>query len=146
VDVLGERSGELARVPAVLRKFLPALLLASCTLFLGSAHARSNDPAPAVLGEPVAMSRLPIEAQRTSSLIRRGGPFPFDKDGVVFGNRERRLERRPYGFYHEYTVPTPGSRDRGARRIVCGGRVPTEPEACFYTEDHYASFHLILNP
>lgn len=153
MDVLGERNvvsgggGQPVPVPRRLR-FLPAVLLVTCTLFGNAAPARSNDPATAAppgSAEPVELSRLPAEAQRTAALIRRGGPFPFSKDGVVFGNRERRLARRPYGFYHEYTVPTPGSRDRGARRIVCGGRVPTEPEACFYTEDHYGSFHLILN-
>ena len=127
----------------ILRRSLPALLL-SVALFPGPAAARSSEPAIAGPGEPVALSRLPAEAQRTQALIRRGGPFPFPKDGVVFGNRERRLERRPRGWWREYTVPTPGSRDRGARRIVCGGRVATEPEACFYTEDHYGSFHLIL--
>ena len=89
---------------------------------------------------PVA---LPVEAQKTQGLIRTGGPFPYSKDGVVFGNREQLLPRRERGFYREYTVPTPGSRDRGARRIVCGGQRPTLPEACYYTADHYASFKLI---
>jgi ribonuclease T1 len=134
------------RAAVATQRFLPAFLLASCTLFLGPAVARSVDPAPAGVGQSVELSRLPVEAQRTAALIRQGGPFPFSQDGVVFGNREHRLERQPRGYYHEYTVPTPGSHDRGARRIVCGGRVLTEPEACFYTEDHYGSFHLILNP
>jgi len=91
----------------------------------------------------VSLSSLPIEAQQTQRLIRAGGPFPYAKDGIVFGNRERALPRRERGFYREYTVRTPGSRDRGARRIVCGGRQPTDPEACFYTADHYASFQRI---
>jgi len=91
----------------------------------------------------VALASLPIEAQQTQRLIHAGGPFPYPKDGVVFGNRERQLPARQRGFYREYTVPTPGSRDRGARRIVCGGRQPTEPEACYYTADHYASFQRI---
>ena len=90
-----------------------------------------------------ALSTLPAEAQKTQGLIRAGGPFPYSKDGVVFGNREQLLPRRERGFYREYTVPTPGSRDRGARRIVCGGQRPTLPEACYYTADHYASFKLI---
>ncbi len=76
-------------------------------------------------------------------LIRRGGPFPYEKDGTVFGNRERLLPSQVRGYYREYTVPTPGLDHRGARRIVCGGMQPTVPEACFYTEDHYASFQLI---
>jgi ribonuclease T1 len=91
----------------------------------------------------VALSALPAEAQKTQGLIRAGGPFPYPKDGVVFGNREQLLPRRERGFYREYTVPTPGSRDRGARRIVCGGQRPRLPEACYYTADHYASFKLI---
>lgn len=92
----------------------------------------------------VALSALPAEARQTERLIRAGGPFPYGKDGVVFGNRERSLPRQARGYYREYTVRTPGSRDRGARRIVCGGPQPTEPEACFYTEDHYASFKRIV--
>ena len=93
--------------------------------------------------ETVALATLPAEARQTQRLILSGGPFPHTKDGVVFGNFERRLPRRERGFYREYTVRTPGSRDRGARRIVCGGRQPTLPEACYYTADHYASFKLI---
>jgi len=114
------------------------LLLA---VFVGAADARQ----PTGLGEPVALGNLPAEAQLTVKRIRAGGPFPYSKDGVVFGNRERRLARQPHGYYHEYTVPSPGAHDRGARRVVCGGRKPTEPEACFYTEDHYNSFHQIVN-
>jgi len=95
--------------------------------------------------ESVALAQLPPEAQSTERLIRSGGPFPHPrKDGTVFGNRERLLAPKPRGFYREYTVRTPGSRDRGARRIVCGGRQPTQPEACFYTDDHYASFKRIV--
>jgi ribonuclease T1 len=91
----------------------------------------------------VALKSLPREAQRTHERILSGGPFPYAKDGVSFGNRERLLPRRARGYYREYTVETPGSRDRGARRIVCGGRQAAEPEACFYTGDHYASFKRI---
>jgi ribonuclease T1 len=93
----------------------------------------------------VSLAQLPPEARKTESLIRSGGPFPFRKDGVVFGNRERQLPKKPRGHYREYTVPTPGSRDRGARRIVCAGERPTEPEACYYSGDHYASFSRIVN-
>ena len=91
----------------------------------------------------VALSALPKEAQQSQRLIRAGGPFPYAKDGIVFGNRERALPRRERGYYHEYTVPTPGSPNRGARRIVCGGSQPRNPEACFYTDDHYATFRYI---
>lgn len=91
----------------------------------------------------VTLATLPPEARTTHRLILAGGPFPYRKDGTVFGNRERLLPRADRGFYREYTVRTPGSPDRGARRIVCGGMHPTVPEACFYTADHYASFKLI---
>ncbi|MEK8051734.1 ribonuclease [Ideonella sp. DXS22W] len=102
-------------------------------------HARG----PVDNGSTVALATLPPEAQQTQRLIHAGGPFPYAKDGSVFGNRERLLPAQARGFYREYTVPTPGSRDRGARRIVCGGRQSTQPEACYYTADHYASFQLI---
>jgi ribonuclease T1 len=91
----------------------------------------------------VALSTLPSEAQQTHRLIHLGGPFRSSKDGTIFGNRERLLPRRERGYYREYTVPTPGVRNRGARRIVCGGTPPTHPEACYYTDDHYGSFKLI---
>jgi ribonuclease T1 len=91
----------------------------------------------------VALAALPAQAQETHRLVRQGGPFPYTKDGTVCGNRERLLPRKARGYYREYTVPTPGSRDRGARRLVCGGERPVEPEACYYTADHYASFRLI---
>ncbi len=92
----------------------------------------------------VALAALPAEARLTDQLIRSNGPFPYTKDGSVFGNRERQLPRQARGYYREYTVKTPGSRDRGARRIVCGGLQPTTPEACYYTGDHYASFKRIV--
>jgi ribonuclease T1 len=92
----------------------------------------------------VHLHELPVQAQQTEQLIRRGGPFPHAKDGTVFGNRERLLPLKARGYYREYTVRTPGVRDRGARRIVCGGRPPERPEACYYTDDHYASFRLIV--
>jgi len=91
----------------------------------------------------VPLSSLPVEAQRTADLIRSGGPFPYGKDGTVFFNRERLLPLQNRGYYREYTVPTPRAKNRGARRIVCGGKRPTEPEACYYTADHYASFSRI---
>ncbi|HEU4460400.1 MAG TPA: ribonuclease [Methylibium sp.] len=94
-------------------------------------------------GSAVALATLPSEAQRTHRAIRSGGPFQYSKDGVVFGNRERLLPKHPRGYYREYTVPTPGLSHRGARRIVCGGAVPVAPDACYYTDDHYASFRLI---
>ncbi len=91
----------------------------------------------------VRVTELPRQGRETYELIRQGGPFPYDKDGTVFGNRERLLPAERRGYYREYTVKTPGSRDRGARRIVCGGP-PTTPHACYYTADHYASFRKIV--
>lgn len=92
----------------------------------------------------VALADLPRQAQDTHRLIRSGGPFPFEKDGTVFGNREHVLPAKPRGHYREYTVKTPGERDRGARRIVCGGQTPSAPEACYYTDDHYANFRRVV--
>lgn len=90
---------------------------------------------------------MPAEARQTLELIRRGGPFPYNQDGVVFGNRERLLPQQPRGYYREFTVRTPGSRDRGARRIVAGsgngGDVKTSNEF-WYSDDHYASFRRIV--
>jgi ribonuclease T1 len=91
----------------------------------------------------VRVAELPRQGQEAYGLIRQGGPFPYDKDGSVFGNRERLLPIERRGYWREYTVTTPGSRDRGARRIVCGGPARA-PHACFYTADHYASFRKIV--
>lgn len=80
---------------------------------------------------------LPAEAHATLRLIAQGGPFPHRQDGSVFGNRERRLPSKPRGYYHEYTVETPGLGHRGARRIITGGQ---PPHVYYYTDDHYDSF------
>lgn len=100
--------------------------------------ATAGQAAPA--GTDEAPSWLPPEAFDTLALIEAGGPFPYDRDGTVFQNREGRLPSQPRGHYREYTVPTPGSRDRGARRIVTGGDPPVE---FYYTDDHYRSFRRI---
>ncbi|CAL8473008.1 Guanyl-specific ribonuclease Sa3 [Caballeronia sp. S22] len=92
----------------------------------------------------VQIAQLPRQAVATLRLIETGGPFPYEKDGVVFGNRERLLPRHPRGYYHEYTVPTPRARDRGARRIVCGGP-KKQVDDCYYTDDHYATFKRIAD-
>jgi ribonuclease T1 len=90
----------------------------------------------------IEATTLPREARDMLVRIRAGGPFRFERDGVTFGNRERLLPARQRGFYHEYTVVTPGAHNRGARRIVCGGP-RRAPEVCYYTDDHYASFRRI---
>ena len=117
-----------------------AFFLAAAAIATGAVLARDM---PAV-SATVALAQLPPEAQETERLVHRGGPFPYSKDGSTFGNRERVLPARARGFYREYTVKTPGSRDRGARRIVCGGRQAQAPEACFYSDDHYTSFRRIV--
>lgn len=94
----------------------------------------------------IAVAELPRQGQQTYRLILQGGPFEHEKDGVVFGNRERLLPSQRRGYYHEYTVETPGARNRGARRIVCGGIQRTQPDACWYTSDHYSSFKRIIEP
>ncbi len=91
----------------------------------------------------MSVDQLPPQGRDTYQRIRQGGPFPYEKDGVIFGNRERLLPAEKRGYYREYTVKSPGSRDRGTRRIVCGGAATT-PDACFYTADHYASFRKIV--
>lgn len=108
-----------------------------------SVAAKEAPAAPTDL-PTVALSTLPAEAQATERLIRAGGPFPHSKDGSVFGNRERQLPSQRRGYYREYTVATPGARSRAARRIVCGGYQVTAPQACYYTDDHYASFRRIV--
>jgi ribonuclease T1 len=104
---------------------------------LGSAPVRAQAPGPSRIPE-VAVSALPRDAQETLALIEQGGPFPYPKDGTVFGNFERRLPMRERGHYREYTVPTPGSRDRGARRIIAG-----KGGELYYTDDHYRTFRRI---
>lgn len=92
-----------------------------------------------VLGmDSIALADLPPEAQHTLRLIDAGGPFPFQRDGVIFGNREKLLPVRPRGYYREYTVTTPGVKNRGARRIITGN-----PFERYYTDNHYQSFYRI---
>lgn len=110
----------------------------------GPAARETRERAPAV-GE-VRLSELPREARETLALIKRGGPFPYRKDGSTFSNRERRLPRQPEGYYTAYTVRTPGERDRGARRIVAGRGSTGDPRTSgeyYYTDDHYDSFRRI---
>jgi ribonuclease T1 len=113
-------------------------LLVGCMLALASFAAIGKGPPSSA----IAAQDLPVEARTTLERIRAGGPFPYERDDVVFGNRERLLPPAPRGYYHEYTVPTPGVKSRGARRIVCGGRAATLAE-CYYSDDHYQSFRKI---
>jgi len=124
------------------RPAVPALLLLSAGLLaLGTAAtspARTLDDSTAAPAS-IALAELPAEARATLVLIRTGGPFPFAKDGTVFGNREHRLPRKPRAYYREYTVTTPGARDRGARRIVVG-----RGGELYYTDDHYRRLRRII--
>ena len=116
---------------------LAAALLAAVLAAAPAAPAGAQREARGATGE-VALASLPPEARATLALIDRKGPFPYARDGAVFGNRERLLPRRPRGYYREYTVKTPGKRHRGARRIVAGAGGER-----YYTDDHYRSFRRI---
>ncbi|MBX3611884.1 MAG: hypothetical protein KF871_18475 [Hydrogenophaga sp.] len=122
-----------------------AVLAATLAISVGTilVQARSPVPVDSPPATSVSESALPTQGQQVMGLIRQGGPFRYEKDGTVFFNRERLLPPQKRGYYREYTVPTPGLNDRGARRIVCGGERMTAPDACYYSEDHYASFRRI---
>ena len=128
-----------SRLPSSGRSIWKSALAIALACGLGVAASAKEPPVATV-----AVAELPAEARQTLQRIYRGGPFDYAKDGTVFGNRERLLPPRARGFYREYTVKTPGARDRGARRIVCGGSQPEKPESCYYTADHYASFARIV--
>ena len=99
-------------------------------------------PLVALSGLPtIQYDKLPVQARDTIELIQRGGPFPYRQDGAVFQNRERLLPAKPNGYYREYTVKTPGSPDRGARRIIAGDK-----GELYYTDDHYDSFEQVVMP
>jgi ribonuclease T1 len=128
------------RLPLSRIALVTALIVGLCVaLFATTTAWTRDDPVPAA---EIAQRDLPREAHQTLALIRAGGPFPFPKDGTVFGNRERQLPPRPRGYYTEYTVVTPGARDRGARRVVAGGD-PRASGEYWYTDDHYRSFRRI---
>ncbi|MFE1883901.1 ribonuclease domain-containing protein [Streptomyces diastatochromogenes] len=130
----------LSALLAVLLSVLLSVLLTGCSSGTGTATASgASTPAWAQGMGTVQESRLPAEARQTLALIDKGGPFPYAKDGVVFGNFEGLLPKHQRGYYHEYTVRTPGSRDRGARRIVTG-----QGGEIYYTDDHYNSFRAVL--
>jgi ribonuclease T1 len=120
---------------------LAVLLVAVVTWALNqggfSGGGRDGDADPLAVPS-VAAADLPAEAQQTLALIDAGGPFPYDRDGVVFENREGLLPHESTGYYHEYTVPTPGENDRGARRIITGAS-----GELYWTDDHYRSFERI---
>jgi ribonuclease T1 len=127
-----------------LRTVWPTLAVA-VVVSLGMGMAAHAKQPSSVSGQAViSASELPPQGREVMAQIANGGPFKFEKDGTVFGNRERILPRENRGYYREYTVKTPGERTRGARRIVCGGAVAKTPDACYYSSDHYASFRKIV--
>lgn len=122
-----------------------AVLAVVLSATVGAWMAQARAPAPSEsVAASVSVISLPAQGRDVLAQIHQGGPFRYEKDGTVFHNRERLLPRQTRGYYREYTVPTPGLRHRGARRIVCGGDKPQIPDACYYTEDHYSSFRLIV--
>ena len=100
-------------------------------------------PEPSATPSDQLPAFLPPEARHTLALIASGGPYPYGQDGTVFGNYEHLLPDRPRGWYHEYTVETPGAHDRGARRIITGGN---PPEVYYYTDNHYRGFREFAVP
>ena len=133
----------MARIAAVKFALTSVLLAAAMSVPLAQARSQADRPVDGSFAAVVHVAELPPQGRTTYERIRLGGPFQRGKDGAVFGNREHVLPQARRGFYREYTVPTPGSRDRGARRIVCGGPMK-QPDACYYTADHYASFRMIV--
>ncbi len=128
-------------IPKALSKLALTGYLLGALCFPMAAQARTA--APVESASVVAVSEMPRQGAETYERILQGGPFAYEKDGVVFGNRERLLPQQKRGYYREYTVKTPGSRDRGTRRIICGGQ-PRTPDTCYYTADHYGSFRKIV--
>lgn len=124
--------GEVATTPAT----YPAETAATPAATPATTPIATPAEAPAADTTP----GLPPEAQAVLQAIKNGGPYAYDRDGVVFGNFEGRLPKQARGYYHEYTVPTPGLNHRGPRRIVSGGNPPV---VFYYTDDHYESFRRI---
>ena len=132
-----------------MRTLIAALTFATATTLGSTAYAVPTESpsagstyvvtASAAALPTCALSSLPSQASDTLDLIHSGGPFPYSQDGTVFQNREGILPSQSTGYYHEYTVKTPGSPDRGARRLIGGGAMTT-PAHVYYTGDHYASF------
>lgn len=137
------RNGALASVFAIVAMGNIGATPGSLVSAAYAREAATVDGAAAQV-DTIPASRLPREAATTLSLIAAGGPYLYGKDGAVFGNYERILPKMRRGYYHEYTVPTPRTRNRGARRIVCGGPL-RRVDNCYYTGDHYNSFKRIVD-
>ena len=128
-------------MPRILKASLFCLLVVVAAWSATAATAVTARESPGWSDLPtVFAAELPKEAREALNLIKQGGPFPYAKDGVVFSYREKILPRQPRGFYREYTVKTPGARNRGALRIVCGG---ANSAVCYFSRDHYQTFRQI---
>jgi len=128
--------------PGLSSDFAAAILRNGILLLLGLLLSFQVFARESVPQDVVSVGQLPQEAQATLMLIKQGGPFPYAKDGVVFGNYEGMLPRQRRGYYHEFTVKTPRARNRGARRIIAGGNPQTSGEY-YYTDNHYQTFRRI---
>ncbi|MFC4498005.1 MULTISPECIES: ribonuclease domain-containing protein [Streptomyces] len=123
------------RIPPRITRIGTSAAVLSALLIGGTVSATTAD---AAVGS-ICYTRLPSQAYDTLELIDQGGPFPYSQDGAVFQNREGVLPSQTSGYYHEYTVKTPGSSTRGARRIVTGKKTDED----YYTADHYVTFNLV---
>ncbi len=123
-------------------------LLAPCLVIIAlaamQAHPADARTSASSQAAEILLADLPVQGKQVLLQIRQGGQFKYSKDGSVFGNRENLLPKQPRGHYKEFTVQTPGTKNRGARRIVCGGELRNPAKSiCYYTSDHYASFRRI---
>ena len=135
--------GRCGRVGSTWILALSAVILGASPALVQARDSLNESSVSAQAGS-ISLSQLPSQGRDMVALIYQGGPFRYDKDGTVFGNRERILPAKNRGYYREYTVRTPTERSRGARRVICGGLKPSAPDACYYTDDHYASFRKIV--
>lgn len=134
---------KISKIVLLISLLLSAVALAIWPQGNIEAREKASDSSTMSRDFPIVLEAdLPKEARATLALIAKGGPFPYSKDGVTFSNRERALAKQARGYYREYTVKTPGAKNRGAKRIVCG-TPKTSASECYYTDDHYATFRKI---
>jgi ribonuclease T1 len=140
----GARGRRVPAPRAVLALAVLFVLAVGLALWSSLGSSGSTGSTGSTTSATCALATLPRQAGDTVAEIQRGGPFPYRQDGVTFDNRERLLPPEPLGYYHEYTVTTPGSSDRGTRRVIAGGSSRTDPDALYYTGNHYLSFCRLL--
>jgi guanyl-specific ribonuclease Sa len=144
MSAITSRTAAVAVAAVCLLTLTPACTSHTPAHFTGSRSGSTSAPSSGTASrsglKTCEISSLPAEAASTVNLIHHGGPFPYSRDGIVFGNFEHRLPSQSRGYYHEYTVPTPGAKTRGARRVITGGKPLTNPAEFYYTGDHYETF------